>query len=187
VTMRGKANMNLIFGGPSGLRRTDPDFEAALVGNAALGQNSLSSRLGRRVRDTEGLSYNLSSRYQLSDALDGVWLVNVNVAPQNLAKAMKSTHEEILKFAKEGVTDEEVEIQKNFFAGNFQVNLGSNAGVAQALIAAEKFGFGPKYLDEYPARIRAVTKAQVNEAMKKHLAADKLHVVVAGDLEKLPE
>jgi zinc protease len=187
VTMRGKANMNLIYGAASGLRRTDPDYEAALVGNAALGQNSLSSRIGRRVRDTEGLSYNLSSRYQMSDALDGVWLVNVNVAPQNLARAMKSTREEIEKFAKEGITDEEVEIQKNFFAGNFQVNLGSNAGVANALVVAEKFGFGPKYLDEYPGRIRAVTKEQVNAAMRKHLSPDKLHVVVAGDLDKLPD
>ncbi|HVS30718.1 MAG TPA: pitrilysin family protein [Thermoanaerobaculia bacterium] len=187
VTMPGKANMNLIFGGPSGLRRNDPDYEAALVGNAALGQNALSSRIGRRVRDTEGLSYNLSSRYQMSDALDGVWLVNVNVAPQNLARAMKSTEDEIVKFAREGVTDEEVAIQKNFFAGNFQVNLGSNAGVASALVTAEKFGFGPKYLDEYPSRIRAVTRAQVNAAMKRHLVADKLHVVVAGELEALPE
>ena len=63
VTMRGKANMNIVIGGASGLRRIDPDYEAALVGNAALGQSALSSRIGRRVRDTEGLSYSLFSRY----------------------------------------------------------------------------------------------------------------------------
>ncbi len=97
--MRGKANMNFIMGAASGLRRNDPDYEAALIGNAALGQNSLSSRIGRRVRDTEGLSYNLNSRYGNTDLLDGVWYVNVNVAPQNLARAMKSTREEIEKFA----------------------------------------------------------------------------------------
>jgi predicted Zn-dependent peptidase len=54
--MRGKANMNFVMGTASGLRRNDPDYEAALLGNAALGQNSLSSRIGKRVRDTEGLS-----------------------------------------------------------------------------------------------------------------------------------
>ena len=187
VTMRGKANMNLIMGTASGLRRTDPDYEAALIGNAALGQNSLSSRIGRRVRDTEGLSYNLQSRYGSSDALDGVWYVNVNVAPQNLAKAMKSTSEEIQKFAREGVTEEEVEAQKSYFAGNYQVGLGSNAGIAAALMTAEKFGFGPKYLDEFPARIRAVTREQVNAATRKHFFADKLHTIVAGDLERVPE
>lgn len=186
VTMRGKANMNIVMGTASGLRRNDPDYEAALIANAALGQNSLSSRIGRRVRDTEGLSYNLASRFGNSDLLDGIWFVNVNVAPQNLAKAMKSTTEEIEKFAKEGVTGEEVEAQKSFFAGNYQVGLGSNAGVASALVTAEKFGFGPRYLDEFPSRIRAVTKEEVNASMRKHFFADKLHVIVAGDLEKLP-
>ena len=187
VTMRGKASMNLIFGAPSGLRRTDPDYEAALVANAALGQNALSSRIGRRVRDTEGLSYSLFSRYGWTDALDGLWYVNVNVAPQNLAKAMKSTREEIDKFGREGITDEEVAIQKNYFAGTYLVGLGSNAGVAGALLTAEKWGYGPKYLDEFPARIRAVTKEQVNAAIKSHFFPDKLHLIVAGDLDAIPE
>ena len=187
VRMPGKANMNLVMGTASGLRRGDPDYEAALVANAALGQNSLSSRIGKRVRDAEGLSYNLFSRYGNTDEVDGIWYVNVNVAPQNLAKAMRSTREEIDKFARDGVTDEEVAAQKSFFAGNYQVGLGSNAGIAVALVTAEKFGFGPKYLDEFPARIKAVTKDQVNAAMHKHFFPDKLHLIVAGDLEKLPE
>lgn len=187
VKMPGKANMNILIGTASGLRRTDPDYEAALIANAALGQNSLSSRIGKRVRDTEGLSYNLWSRYYNSDDIDGMWFVNVNVAPQNLAKAMKSTTEEIVKFGREGVTEAEVEAQKSFFAGNYQVGLGSNAGIASALVQAEKFGYGPKYLDEFPARIKAVTREQVNAATKKHFFPDKLHVIVAGDLDKLPD
>ncbi|MGN6182810.1 MAG: M16 family metallopeptidase [Thermoanaerobaculia bacterium] len=187
ITMRGKANMNLIIGSASNLRRTDADYDAALIANAALGQNSLSSRVGKRVRDTEGLSYNLFSRYLWSDVLPGVWLINVNVAPQNLEKALHSTMDEIRKFAKEGVTDAEVEAQKSFFAGNYQVGLGSNGGIALALVSAEKFGFGPKYLDEYPARIKKVTPAEVNTALKKHFFVDKLHTIVAGDLEKVPE
>jgi zinc protease len=185
VTMRGKANMNLIIGTASGLRRTDPDYEAALIANAALGQTALSSRIGRRVRDTEGLSYSLFSRFT-PEAVDGYWYTNVNVAPQNLAKAMASTLDEIRKFAREGVTDEEVAIQKNFFAGNFQVGLGTNAGVANTLITAEKFGFGPKYLDEFPARIRGVTKEDVNRAVRERFHPDRLNVIVAGDLEVVP-
>ncbi|HEX7808296.1 MAG TPA: insulinase family protein, partial [Thermoanaerobaculia bacterium] len=144
-------------------------------------------RIGKRVRDTEGLSYNLASRFGNTDEVDGTWYVNVNVAPQNLAKAMKSTFEEIQKFAKEGVTDAEVEAQKSFFAGNYQVGLGSNAGIAAALVNAEKFGFGPKYLDEFPVRIKTVTRDEVNAAMRKHFFPEKLHTIVAGDLEKVPD
>jgi len=186
VTMRGKANMNFIYGFPSGLRRTDPDYEAALIANAAVGQDAMSSRIGKRVRDTEGLSYNLASRYQMSDMLDGVWMVNVAVAPMNLAKALDSTREEFEKYCREGITDAEVEAQKTYFAGNYQVRLGSNAGIASALAVAEKFGYGPSYLDEFPNRIRKVTRDQVNAVIKARMHPDKLILVVAGDIDRLP-
>ena len=187
VTMRGKANMNIVIGGASGLRRTDADYEAALVSNAVFGQSSLASRVGRRVRDSEGLTYAIYSRYAQTDLLDGLWLVNVNVAPQNAAKALHSTLDEMAKYAREGATEAEVAVQKNYFAGNYQVSLGSNAGVAAALVTAEKFGLGPRYLDEFPARIRAVTTAAANAALRKHFVPEKLHVVVAGDLDRVPD
>ncbi|HET9252600.1 MAG TPA: pitrilysin family protein [Candidatus Eisenbacteria bacterium] len=186
-TMRGKANVDFVLGQASGLRRTDPEWEAAIVANAALGQSSLTSRIGKRVRDKEGLSYTLYSRYLWSDFLDGAWMVDVACAPKNVVQAMRSTREEIERYRREGITDEEVLVQKNFFAGNYQVRLGTNAGVAFSLSYAEKYGFGPEYLDEFPSRVRAVTKDQVNQVIRERLHPEKLHLVVAGDFEKIPE
>lgn len=187
IPLRGKANMDLMFGMPSRLRRQDPDFEAALVANAALGQSSLSSRLGKRVRDTEGLTYSIYSRFTMTDFLDGMWLADVAVAPTNLGKAMRSTREVIESYCRDGITEEEVAIQKSFFAGNYRVQLATNAGVAQALVLAEKYGFGPSFLDEFPERVRRVTRDQVNAAIRAHLDPAKMSVLVAGDLDKLPE
>jgi zinc protease len=186
VTMPGKANMNLMYGHASDLRRNDPDYEASLIANAAVGQNAMTSRIGKRVRDTEGLSYSLASRFGMTDFLDGIWYVNVAVAPANLGKALHSTRDEFEKYCKEGITSEELETQKTFFAGNYRVNLGSNAGVAAALVTAERFGYGASYLDEFPARMRKVTREQVDEAIRKHMHPDKLFLVVAGDLTVLP-
>jgi zinc protease len=186
-TMRGKASMNFLFGQASGLRRTDPEWEAAIVANAALGQSSLTSRIGKRVRDREGLSYTLASRYFWSDYLDGAWLVDVAVAPKNLAKAMHSTREEIERYRKEGITEAEVETQKSYFSGSYRVRLGSNSGVAFSLSFAEKYGYGPRYLDEFPDRVRAVTREQVDAVIRSRLHPEKLHLVVAGDLDSIPE
>jgi zinc protease len=147
----------------------------------------LSSRIGKRVRDTEGLSYDLASNFELSDVLDGVWTVNVAVAPANLKKALSSTKDEFEKYCREGISGDEVAIEKDFFAGSYQVGLESNAGIAAALAVAEKFGYGPAYLDEFPARIRRVTREEVNAAIKAHLHPDKLNLVIAGDLEQIPE
>jgi zinc protease len=179
--------MNFTFGEASGLKRTDPDWEAAIVANAALGQSSLTSRIGKRVRDREGLSYTLASRFAWSDYIDGLWMVNVAVAPKNLAQAIRSTREEIERYCKEGITEAEVETQKSYFAGSFRVQLGSNAGVATALSFAEKYGFGARYLDEFPDRVRAVTREQVDAVIRGRLHPEKLHLVVAGDLDSIPE
>jgi zinc protease len=186
-TMKGKANVDFLFGQASGLRRNDPDYDASMIANAALGQSSLTSRIGKRVRDTEGLSYSLYSRYLWTDYVDGLWIVDVAVAPQNVAKALRSTKEEIDRYASGGITDDEVLVQKEFFAGNYRVRLGTNGGVAAALCTAEKFGFGPSYLDDYPKRIRAVTRDQVNDVIRHRIHPEKMHLVVAGDLSAIPE
>ncbi len=187
ITLKGKANLDLVYAHASGLRRTDPDFDAALIANAVLGQSALTARLGKRIRDTEGLSYTLSSRFLMTDDVDGIWLTDIRLAPQNLAKAMKSAQEVIDEYDAHGPTAAEVESQKSFFAGNFQVQLANNAGVAAALCNAEKFGFGPSYLDEFPLRMRAVTRDQVMAAMKAHMRPRSLSTIVAGDVERLPE
>jgi zinc protease len=186
VSMPGKANMNLVLGHASGLSRADPDYEAALLANAAFGQSGMSSRLGMRVRDREGLSYSVASRFVQSDLADGVWLVNVNLAPPNLEQALRSTRDELARYVREGMTAEELRVNQSFFAGNFQVRLGSNAGIASALATAAKFGFGPAHLDEFPDRIRRVTLAQANAALRRRIRPESLHVVVAGDLERFP-
>jgi zinc protease len=186
-TMPGKANTDFYLGHASSLSRRDPDFEACLIANAALGQSGLTSRIGKRVRDTEGLSYGIVSRFFWTDEVDGVWAVIAAVAPANAAKAIHSSREVVEKYVRDGITAEEVETQKSFFAGNFQVRLGTNAGVATQLTYAEKFGFGPKYLDDYPARFRAVTREQVNAAIRKHIHPERMILVVAGNHPTVPK
>ncbi|MBI5838138.1 MAG: insulinase family protein [Candidatus Eisenbacteria bacterium] len=186
VTMRGKANMDLLLGMYGGVRRLDPDYYPCILANAVFGLDALTSRTGRRIRDTEGLTYNLYSRFFGADLLEGTWGLDIAVAPQNLDKAMASARDELAKFCRDGVTQAELDAQKSFYAGNFKVRLATNTGVAQQLAYAEKFGFGPGYLDRYPGEIQAVTLAQVNEAIRRHFDPAKVSVIVAGDLDSLP-
>lgn len=187
VTQRGKGNATLIYGAASGLTRNDPDYEAALIANAALGADSMASRIGKRVRESEGLSYSVKSQFYMSDILDGFWAVMASVAPANIKQTLASTKDEIDRYCREGISDEEVEIQKRHFAGSYQIQLATNAGIAAALADAEVFGNGPAYLDEFPERVRRVTRDQVNAAIKARLHPDKLNVIVAGDLDQVPE
>ena len=49
------------------------------------------------------------------------------------------------------MTEKELAEEKSSRIGRFKVDLGSNAGIAQALDAAIYYGFGVAYLDEFPA------------------------------------
>lgn len=184
VRMEDKANANVVLGLPGTLLRHDPDYLAAQIGNAALGQSTLSSRLGLRVRDREGLTYGIGSRFYGASLVEGLWYAAVTVQPKNVDRAIASALDELERAVREGITEDEVSAYKSNFAGSFKVGLATNAGVAARLVEAEFFGFGPAYLDDYPNLVAAVTRDQVNDALRRHLLLDRLTIVVAGEIEE---
>jgi zinc protease len=179
VRMPDKASADVVLAAPTDLRRTDPDYLPASLANSALGQSSLTSRLGVRVRDIEGLTYGIHSSLGATQ-VPGPFLISVTVKPDMRDAAVASTLDEFRKFLREGVTSRELAEEKSSRAGRFQVDLGSNAGIAQALDAAVGYGFGVSYLDEFPAKVAAITKEQADEAFRKRVRVDDLTVVSAG-------
>lgn len=183
IHMPDKANANVVMGHAGQLRRTDPDYYAAFIANAALGQSTLSSRLGLRVRDQEGLTYGIASRFWEASFADGPWAVSFTVNPDNLGKALASTLEVIDAYLQQGITDRELEDEKSSYVGSFVVGLDTNAGMATHLLSAEAYGFGPQHLDQVPELVRAVTKQQVNAAIHKFIHPAGFITVIAGSLE----
>jgi len=181
VYMPDKANVDIVLGHAGRLRRTDPDYFAALIANAALGYSTLSSRLGARVRDQEGLTYGIISRFVEPSFLDGPWAVSVTVNPANVERALASALDVLAHYVAEGITPQELEDEKSAFVGSFLVGLGTNAGIAAQLLLAEVFGFGPSYLDRLPDQVRALTRDDVNAAIGTYLHPDRLITVIAGE------
>jgi zinc protease len=181
ITMPDKASVDVVLGHAGRLRRTDDDYFAALIANAALGYSTLSSRLGVRVRDQEGLSYGIVSRFLEPTFADGPWIISVTVNPQNVDRAIQSAIEVLKRYVADGMTEQELEDEKSAFIGSFVVGLGTNGGIAAQLLSAELFGFGPKHLDEIPKLIQAVALGQANAAIRKYFHPDQLSIVIAGE------
>ena len=181
VRMKEKVNADVFLAHDSRLRRTDPDFLPATLGVAALGQSTLSSRLGLRVRDTEGLTYGINARLS-AGRFSGPFAISLTVAPANLARAVASARAVVDEFLAGGITARELADEKRSRVGKFKVDLASNAGIAGALDMAETYGFGIGYLDAFPGMVEAVTREQVNAAVKAHVRPGDLVEVAAGDL-----
>jgi zinc protease len=180
--MPGKSNIDVVWGHRAGLRRASPDYLAAILGNMALGGSTLSSRLGVRVRDTEGLTYGIFSRFSGASLSPGPWAVSVTVAPENLEKALKSTREVVEKTLEGGLSAKELDAEQEHMAGSFAVGLATNDGIARQLHDAAFYGFGPGYLDRFPALVRAVTRAETNEALRENIRPADCIVSAAGPL-----
>jgi zinc protease len=179
VAMPDKASADVVLAQASTLTRTDPEYVPCIIANSALGQSSLTSRLGVRVRDTEGLTYGIHSSFSATH-LAGPFVVSLTVQPDSRDAAVASTLDEIGRFLREGLTEKELADEKSSRAGKFQVDLASNAGIASAIDSAVYYGLGIEYLDRFPALVEAVTREQANAAFASRVNPERFTVVSAG-------
>ena len=171
VRLADKANADVVLALPSDLTRTDPDFLACSLANAALGQSSLTSRLGVRVRDTEGLTYGIHSSFSATHVA-GPFVVSLTVKPESREAALAATLDEIRKYVAGGMTEKELAEEKSSRIGRFKVDLGSNAGIAAGPRRRDLLRVrGRSYLDEFPAKVAAVTREQADAAFARARAA----------------
>ncbi|HYN83954.1 MAG TPA: pitrilysin family protein [Pyrinomonadaceae bacterium] len=181
VLVKEKANVDVLIGSAAPLRRDAGDYYAALIANSALGESTLSSRLGLQVRDKEGLTYGIGSRFRAPSLAAGPWYIAVSVNPQNVERAIESALNVLREYVERGIREDELADEKSSAVGAFKVALSTNAGLAEALWNAEFYGLGPDYVDRFPRLISEVTADEVNAAIRKYFRPDHLTVVLAGD------
>ncbi len=183
VLVKEKANVDILLGSAAPLRRDSKDYYAAVLANSALGESTLSSRLGLQVRDQEGLTYGINSRFRAPSLAAGPWYVGVSVNPNNIEKAINSALAVLRDYVKNGIREDELADEKSSAIGSFKVSLATNGGLAQAMWNAEFYGLGIDYIDRYPQITQSVTVEEVNAAIRKYFRPDQLTVVIAGDIE----
>jgi zinc protease len=184
VWMKDKASLDVVIGHASRLRRANPDYLPAVVANRALGQSTLSSRLGLKVRDELGLTYGINSFYAESGLGDGPYLISVTVAPTNVERAIEATMRIFEDFVAGGIRDDELRDEQSSVIGSFKVGLATNMGMATQLASAELYGLGVGYLDDFPNLIAALTKPEVDAAIRKYLHPECATTVVAGTYDQ---
>jgi zinc protease len=182
VNLPDKTSVSVILGMVSGVRSSDADYLALDMANTILGR-SFTSRLMGNVRDREGLTYGIGSKLAFDTFRGGAWYIRATFAPAMLERGLASTHRELDGWWKDGVTAEELDYRKSAIAGSFAVSLETSDGLAEQLLRCAERGFAVSWLDEFPGKIRALTLAQVNAAIKKHLDPAKMVTIKAGTLK----
>ena len=181
INMADKTSVSIILGQPSGLRYSDPDTIALRAGTAILG-SGFTGRLMKIVRDREGLTYGTYAGMDNDTYTDGDWKIGASFAPELLDKGVASTRRELVRWCKDGVTQEELEARKADLIGSYKVGLATTDGLAGVLLRTVQRGKPLTWLDDYPKAISALTLEQVNGAIRRYLDPDKMVLVEAGTL-----
>jgi zinc protease len=159
-----------------------PDYPALVLGNFILGGGSLSSRLGDRVRQKEGLSYGVGSSFVAAPQDDRANLMlGASCQPQNVAKLETVMKEELDRLLAKGVTADEVENAKKGLLQQQQVARSSDQALASMLSSQLFEGRTMAREDELEKKIAALTPEAVSAALKKHIDPKRLVIVTAGD------
>jgi zinc protease len=172
----------VVLGQATGLKYSDPDSLALRVGTAVLG-HGFTGRLMGTVRDKEGLTYNIGAGISQDAIADGAWDISASFAPTLLDKGVASTRRELQKWWADGITETELADRKQGLVGGYFVGLSTSGGVAGAILVAIQRGYDLTWLDGYPEAIKALTRTQVNTAIKTHLDPAKMVLVEAGSVK----
>jgi zinc protease len=181
VPLKDKPSVSVILGQPTGLRYRDPDALPLRVGTAVLGRG-FTGRLMRIVRDKEGLTYNIDAEVTEDSTADGAWDISASFAPALLEKGLASTRSVLATWWQDGVTEDELAVRKQGILGTYLVGLATTRGIASIILTTVQRGYGVDWLDTYPQMIQALTRDQVNTAIRTHLDPSTMVLVEAGSV-----
>ncbi|HEX2723199.1 MAG TPA: pitrilysin family protein [Gemmatimonadaceae bacterium] len=180
------------FGLPIEVTRNHPDFAALNVARAWLGEHRMSqSHLFQRIRGIRGMNYgdyaymeafprgmfqffpdaNIARRAQIFE----IWIRPV--VPENAHMALRIATAELDKLISNGMSEEDFQSARQYLMKNVYVMTQTQDQQLGYALDSKWYGM-PEYTGYMRAQLAKLTRDDVNRALKKHLSANDLSVVI---------
>ncbi len=178
-----KQNATLVARLSVPLNDSAADYPALMMANYLLGGGG-NSRLWKRIREAEGLSYDVRSQVQWNNfEPNSVWFASAILAPQNRAKVEAAFFEEIERALRGGFSAQELlEGQRGLL--NFRrLSRAQDGTLASSLANNLYLGRSFALAGRVDAALAALTLPQVNAALRKYIVPRDFVLAVAGDFK----
>jgi zinc protease len=181
IALAHPASQAHVFIGLPAIERGNPDFFPLLVGNYTLGGGGFVSRLMKEVRDQRGYAYSVYS-YFAPMRQTGPFQIGLQTKRSQARDAIKVVRDVLAAFLKDGPSGEELAAAKANLTGSFPLRLDSNKKILENVANIGFYGLPLDYLDQYQARVQAVTADEIKAAFARRVVPEKLiTVTVAAD------
>jgi zinc protease len=143
----------------------------------------LNSRLATRIREKDGLSYNVSSSIA-ADPWDasGIFMIHAICAPQNLKQLEQDVQEELAKALSSGFTTLEIADAKQSITKTLLVHRASDAALAADLTEHLYLDRDYRWDMQFEGAINSASPSSINASVGRFIDAAHLVWVKAGDL-----
>ncbi len=168
-----------ILMGQPGISRDDADYFPLYVGNHILGGSGLVSQLSDELREKRGLTYGVYSYFRPMQQL-GPYQFALQTRNEKAQEALQVMRDTLTAFIDKGPTEAELNSAKQNITGGFALRVDSNSKIADYLAMIGFYGLPLDYLDSFNDKINAVTVAQIKDAFKRRVNADKMLTVLVG-------
>jgi zinc protease len=159
-----------------------PDYVALELAGHMLGGGFLSSRLGNRIRNEEGLSYAVAGGFNAHPIDEvGSFYAFAMFAPENRDRVEEVLNEELVKVVEEGFTQDELDSAKTGYLQQLLLQRSDDGALAGQLASGLYFDRDMFWQAEREAAIQALTLEQVNAAVREWLDPEALVYGIAGD------
>jgi zinc protease len=175
-----KQNAFFIAGRNFRMNDDDPDYAALTLAMYIVG-GSNASRMFRRIRDREGLSYNVYAEWNIPEQDDNAtFSVRAISNPIDLAKVEASVKDELARIARDGFADEEVAKARAAWLDRRKAERTEDGSLLDILSSREYWGRTMKWDEALEAKVASLTATQVSEAFRRRVDIPALTIIRSG-------
>jgi zinc protease len=165
--------------GQLGITRLDPDYFPLTVANEVIAGGGFGSILMRELRESRGLTYGVSSRFNVM-RVNGPFQINFATRADQAEQALGLTQSILQQLQQSGLSADEVHRAIESIAQSFPLSLTTNRQIASYLGVIGFYELPPTWLQDYLIQLRAVTAEQVNDALRRRLTPDQMVIISVG-------
>lgn len=157
-----------------------PDHHKLQVFNTILG-GYFGSRLMTNIREDKGYTYGIGSGI-ISLQNSGYFFISTEVGADVTKNALNEIYKEIELLRTEEVSEEELDLVKNYMLGQFLKSCDGAFNMASLFESVDSFGLDYSFYDDYIKTIKTITPKTIKELGVKYFSKNDLKEVVVGKL-----
>ncbi len=158
--------------------KNHPDFIPMLITNTILG-GYFGSRLMSNIREDKGYTYGIGSGiHSFKNA--GMFFISTEVGSEVCDLAIREIYHELQRLSDEPVTEQELNLVKNYLTGSFQRSLDGPFALADRFKGLKLHDLDYDFFNKYMEILNNITPQEVQSQAAKYLKPTMMSEVIAG-------